>query len=348
MSITTYSTNAGRINEVKGEILAHAIPVEVLALGCTMKQMPQNQGDNITYRRYIPYGATAGQNTQNRPLASASAHITQEGVTPTADQLTPVDVNVKQQEYACLYSYTNKTALLYEDDIPEEMKIQTGERMGLVREMVRYGAMKACTNVQWSGGSSRVLVAGTITLNMLRQMARTLKSNHAKKTRRILAPSANYDTYAVEAAYTVFVHTDADADIRDLPGFIPCAKYGQKNPISEEEMGSCEEFRFVCSPELAAYANAATSSTSAADGLYSTGGTYSDVYPFIVCGQDSTYDVALRGANSFNPYHIPHTKRDKSDPGGQRGYVGADFWAAVLITNNGWMGVIEAGVTDLS
>ena len=58
MSTTTYSTNAGRINEVKGEILAHAIPVEVLALGTTMKQMPKNQGDNITYRRYIPFGAT--------------------------------------------------------------------------------------------------------------------------------------------------------------------------------------------------------------------------------------------------------------------------------------------------
>ena len=351
MSTTLYSTNAGRINEVKGEILAHAIPVEVLAMGCTMKQMPTRAGDNITYRRYLPFGATLGAtpwNNQNRPVVDATAHITQEGVTPTADQLTPVDVNVKQQQYACLYSYTDKAAELYEDDIPEEMKIQTGERMALVREMVRYGTMKACTNVLYTGGVSRVAVTGVLDLNELRLMSRTLKSNHAKKTRRMLSPSANYDTYAIEAAYTVFAHTDAEADIRDIPGFIPTAKYGTKTAISEEEIGSVEEFRFVLSPELAAYADAATGSTAAADGLFSTTGTYSDVYPFIVCGQDAVFDVALRGLNSFDPYHIPHTKRDKSDPGGQRGYVGASFWSAVLIVNNGWMGVIEAGVKDLS
>ena len=351
MATTTYSTNAGRINEVKGEILAHAIPVEVLALGTTMKQMPRNAGDNITYRRYVPFGATASSDwdaagNQNRPFVNAAAHITQEGVTPTADQLTPVDVNVKQQQYACLYSYTDKAAELYEDDIPEEMKIQCGERMGLVREMVRYGTMKACTNVIYSGGSSRAAVDEAVTLNALRRMSRILKANHAKKTRRILAPSANYDTYAVEAAYTVFVHTDAEADIRDLPGFVPVAKYGQKNPINDEEIGSCEEFRFVLSPELASYAD--SGAAIGATGLYSTSGTSVDVYPFIVCGQDAVYDVALRGLNSFSPYHIPHTKRDKADPGGQRGYVGADFWSAVLIVNGGWMGVIEAGVSSLA
>lgn len=353
MSGTTYSTNAGRINEVKGEILAHAMPVEVLAMGCTMKQMPTRQGDNITYRRYLPYGATVGtattgHNTQNRPVAVASAHILQEGVTPNADQLIPVDVNVKQQQYGCLYSYTDKAAELYEDDIPEEQKIQCGERIGLVREMIRYGTMRACTNVQYAGASTRQAVDETISLNILRQMSRTLKANHAKKTRRMLAPSANYDTYAIEASYTVFAHTDAEADIRDLPGFVPVAKYGSKNPISEEEIGSCEEFRFVLSPELGPYQNAATSITASTVGLYSTGGTNPDVYPFIVSGQDSVFDVALRGLNSFDAYHIPHTKRDKSDPGCQRGYVGANFWSAVLIVNNGWMGVIEAGVSDLS
>tara|TARA_R110002096_G_scaffold210340_2_gene397662 strand:+ start:378 stop:1427 length:1050 start_codon:yes stop_codon:yes gene_type:complete len=349
MSITTYATDAGRINEVKGEILAHAMPVEVLALGTTQKQMPRNAGDNITYRRFIPFGATTtDQNTQNRPAAIANAHITQEGVTPSADQLTPQDVNVKQQQYACLYSYTDKVADMYEDNIPEEMKIQVGERMGLVREMIRYGTMKACTNVNYAGTptSTRANVDEAVSLNVLRSMSRTLKANHAKKPRRMLSPSASYDTYAVEAAYIVFVHTDAEADIRDLPGFIPCAKYGSKNPINEEEIGSCEEFRFVLSPELAPYL--ASGAAVASTGLLSSAGVNVDVYPFIVCGQDAVYDVALRGLNSIDPYHIPHTTRDKSDPGGQRGYVGASFYSAVLIVNGGWMGVIEAGVSDLA
>ncbi len=346
MAQQTYGLHAGRINEVKGETLAHAVHVEVLALGCKMKRMPRNAGDNITYRRWLPFGATStDQNTQNRPAAVASAHITQEGVTPAADTMTPVDVNVVQQQYACLYAYTDKTADLYEDDIPEEMKIQTGERMGLVREMIRYGALKAGTNVIYAGGTSRATTDEPLTLKLIRRMTKTLKSNHAKKKTRILSPSPNYDTHSIEAAYLVFVHTDLEPDIRDLPGFTKVADYGSRNTISEYEFGSCEEFRFLCSPELSAYADAGAA--VGATGLVSTGGSNIDVYPVIVMGEDACYDVALRGLNSFDVIHLPHTQKDKSDPLGQRGYVGAKFWAAVSIVNGGWMGIIECGATDV-
>lgn len=346
MPTHTYSTAAGRINEVKGEILAHAMPVEVLSLGCKMKKMPTRAGDNITYRRWLPFGATSADvNTQNRPSVTAAAHIVSEGVTPSADTLTPVDVNVVQQQYACLYSYTDKTAELYEDDIPDEMRQQTGERMGLVREMIRYGELKSGTNVIYAGGTTRATVDERIGLNVLRRMTKTLKRNHAKKKTRVLASSPNYDTSAIEASYLVFVSTDAEPDIRDLPGFVPVSKYGNRQPVNENEIGSCEEFRFVTSPELTAYADAGAA--VGATGLDSTTGSNIDVYPFIVMGEDAVFDVALRGMNSLDVIHIPHTREDKSDPLKQRGYVGAKFWDAVKIVNGGWMGVIEAGVTDV-
>lgn len=344
MSVQTYATQAGRINEVKGETLAHAVAVEVLALGCQMKQMPTRAGDNITYRRWLPYGATAGVNAQNRPAAVASAHITQEGVTPSADTMSAVDVNVKQVQYACLYAYTDKTAEMYEDDVPQEMIVQVGERMGLVREMIRFGVIKACTNVIYSGGTSRATVDEAITLKALRRMARVLKLNHAKRKKRILSAGPNYDTSAIEAAYIVFVSTDAEPDLRDLADFTVVAKYANRSPISDDEVGSCEEFRFITSPELSAYASAGAA-TAVANGLLTTNGTNVDVYPFMVMGEDAVYDVALRGNNSFDMHHLPHTQIDKADQLGQRGYVGAKFWCAVVIVNGGWMGVIEAGVT---
>lgn len=343
----TYTTAAGRINKVKGETLAHAQPVEVLALGCKMKKMPKNKGDNISYRRWIPYGATtADVNSQNRPSVDPSQHILQEGVTPKADNLVPVDITIILQEYACLYSYTNKTAELYEDDIPEEEKIQAAERMALIREMIRYGGMKACTNVIYAGGTSRNTVNKAISLNILRRMTKTLKANHAKKKTRILAPTADYDTSAVEAAYIVFVSTDCEPDIRDLPGFIPVSKYANRNPINENELGSCEEFRFVTSPELSQYrdAGAAVGMT----GLDSTTGANIDVYPYIVMGEDAFYDVALRGMDSFDIIHIRHDKEDKADPLKQTGYVGCRFYSGAKDVNGGWMGVIEAGTTQLN
>jgi N4-gp56 family major capsid protein len=187
-NIQTYATQAGRINIVKGETLAHAVPVEVLALGCTMKPMPKNSGDNITYRRWLPYGAaTTNSTTINQWTLTAAAHITTEGVTPAADTLTPQDVNVVLQQYAALYAYTDKANDLYEDDLPEEMKTQLGERMGLVREMVRYGAMRACTNAFYSGGTTRATVAAVITLNFIRKIAQGLQANHAKMKSRILS-----------------------------------------------------------------------------------------------------------------------------------------------------------------
>jgi hypothetical protein len=45
---------------------------------------------------------------------------------------------------------------------------------------------------------------------------------------------------------------------------------------------------------------------------------------------------------------LPHTQKDKSDILGQRGYVAAKFWSAVLVANNGWMAVGEVARTALS
>ena len=347
MTAQTYTTQAGRINEIKGEMIAHAIPFEVLAMGCTMKPMPKNKGDNVTYRRVLPYGATtATANTINRWSLTAASHVVAEGVTPTADTVTYHDVAVTIQQYGCLYSYTDKAAMLYEDDIPEDQKQQCGERMGLVREMIRYGAMKACTNVTYAGGTSRGTVDETISLNSLRHQAKVLLGNHAKMKTRILAASPDYDTSAVEAGFIVFCHTDCEPDIRDLQGFVPVAKYSNKSAINEMEIGSVERFRFIVSPELAAYAN--EGAAIAGTDLFSTTGVNADVYPYILMGEEGCFDVALRGENSIEPTHIPHTQKDKSDPLGQRGYVGATFWSAVLVANNGWMAVIEAGTTDTS
>jgi len=106
-----------------------------------------------------------------------------------------------------------------------------------------------------------------------------------------------------------------------------------------------ERFRFITSPELAAYADSGASVSGTS--LFSTGNSLADVYPMIVVGNDATYDVALRGSKSFDLSVIPHTQKDKSDILGQRGYVGAKFYAAALVTNNGWMAVGEVARTAL-
>jgi len=343
MASNTYASPAGRINEIKGEMLKMTEPVEVLQLGCEMKKMPRNKGDNITYRGVIPTGgSTSSANTINRWSVTAASYQVSEGVTPAAQALDYRDVAVTIAEYAVLFSYTNKVALLHEDDIPADQVKQTAQLMGLVREMVRYGVMKAATTVQYSGGTTRATVDEAITYNGLSLLSRTLLGNGANMKTSILAPGPAYDTSAIEAGFIVFCHTDCEHDIRRLQDFVPTAKYANRSIINENELGSVGRFRFIVSKELGNYAaaGAAIGSTGLA------GATNIDVYPMIVCGEDAVYDIALNA--NFEPFHLPASQRTKDDPVGQRGYVGASFFSAAVVVNNGHMGVIEVGVTSLA
>lgn len=345
MSQFTYSNPQGRINKIKGEILAHAIAVEVLGITGQQRQVPKNQGKTVVYRRYLPYGASAtNYNTINRTLVDVNSHELTEGVTPSADSLVPQDITVTLKQFGCLYELTDQVVDTYEDDVASEMKQLCGERVGLLREMIRYGTIKAGANAYYAGGSSRGTVADKLTLNLIRKISRNLQANHAKRITSILAPSPNISTKPVEAGYLVFCHSDVESDIRNIAGFTPVAQYGSRKPMHEQEIGSVENYRFIVSPELAPYLNsgAAVGST----GLVAST-TNVDVYPVIVCGENAWGQVALRGSDSLDPTYIPPNQKDKSDPLGQRGFIGAKFYMNATILNDGWMAIAEVGVSAL-
>jgi len=344
-----YTTNAERIGKWKADILRCAIPKEVLAVGGPqMKDMPKNNSDTMVFRRWLPYG-----NVDNRWIEGAATdasaefaleHVITEGVTPSSDTIAPVDLTVILQEYGMLYAFTNKTFDMYEDDIPAAITKQLGGRMGLLQEMIDYNALKACTNKFYGGGgSTRVSVDKSVTLTGLRLIARNLYLNHAEMITSVIAPSPNYATSGIEAAYVVAVSTDVLADIRSLPGYVPVEKYGQRKTIHACEKGSCEEFRFVASPELVPILEAGA--VLGATGL--KGVTNIDVYPCIVMAEEAWGKMALRGTKGFTPYFHGVNKADKADALGQRGYYGARMYAASAVLNNGWMGVYEVGVSIL-
>lgn len=347
MAIQSLATASARIGKLKGELLKHAIPVEVLGITGMNNKMPKNNSAVTVFRRWQPYGGVDNKWITGANVASFAAnHETTDGVTPGADTLTPTDVTATLSQYAVLYAVTDKSVDLYEDDIPEEMKKQTGERMGLVREMVRYGALKAATNAFYAGGTSRATVDESLSLNLIRKVVKSLQNNHGKQITSVLSSSGNYGTQSVEAGYLVFCHTDMEAAIRDLPGFKNVADYGSRKPINENELGSVERFRFILSPELAPYIDAGAA--IGATGLYSTTGTLIDVYPVIVVGEDAWGQVALRGVDSLDVTWIPPNTKDKNDPLGQRGYIGAKAYHTALILNQGWMAVVEAGTPSLA
>jgi len=355
MTMQSYSTATPRINKFAGGILKHAEPTEVLAKQGRQVKLPRNSSKTYIARRFLPYGATStSAATQNRFFANGTgdrgnamvqAHQTSEGVTPTPDSIVPVDVTVVMQQYACLYGFTDQTFDMYEDDIPQQMKIQTGERVSLVNEMIIYAELKAATNQFYGGsGTTRATVNGPITLPMLRRIAKSLQANHGKSVNRMLGAGPNFATEAVSEGYCVYIHTDAESDIRELPGFVPGEQYASGKPMANE-IGKCERFRFITSPDLPALQDAGAA--IAATGLYSTTGTSIDVYPFIVLAQEAFSQVALRGADSVKARLINPGESDKSDPLGQRGYYGAIWYKAAMVENDGWMAVGNVGITNI-
>jgi len=352
MGMQTFTLTPGRINKFKGQILKHAVPVEVLAKGGRQVKFPKNNSDTYVARRWVPYGATTtspnqffANGTGDRAQTLVNAHLTQEGITVLPESITPMDLSVVMQQYSCLYGFSDKTYDLYEDDIPQAMQEQIGERVALVNEMIIYGIVKASTN-QWYGGtgSSRSTVNGKLTLPLIRKIVKSLQANHGKSVTRVLSASNQFGTDAVSSGFIVYCHTDLEPDIRDLPGFTPVEKYASGTPMPNE-VGKCERFRFVTSPDLPSYqdAGAAIGTT----GCESTSGTSIDVYPLIIAAEDAWSQVAVRGKESLDPTFLPPGQKSKSDPFGQRGYAGTIWWKAALVENSGWLAVANVGVTDL-
>lgn len=346
MAGNTLNTPEQRIGATKGAILRHAEPMEALGITGNNHNMAKNTGDTVKFRRWLPYGgSTTSATTINRWSVDAVAHQLQEGVTPTVDALSAQDITVQLKQYGAVYYYTDFVADLYEDDVPKAQKEIIGQRIGLVREMIRYGTLKGCTNKFYAGGTSRATVDGKVTLNSLRKITRSLKGNRASLITSVLGAGPGFNTAPVEASYLVFVHSDAENDIRNLEGFTKVAEYGNRKPVHALEIGTCENFRFIVSPELAPVTNAGA--TASGTGLV-TSSSNVDVYPFIIVAKDAWGDVALRGSKSLDVKHLMPGQIDKSDVLGQRGYVGAKFYSAMFVQNDGWAAVLEAGVTDLS
>lgn len=350
MTMQTFALDAARIGKFKGDILKHAKPYEVLSKAGRQVQMPKNMSDTYVARRFLPYNATASQPniffqnaTGDRGNAYVQAHLTSEGVTPNPDSITPFDITEIVYQYSCLYGFTDKTYNLYEDDIPEQMKMQIGERVALVNEMIVYGKLKSTTNQFYGGtGTSRATVNGPVTLILQSAFVRSLMANHAMPVTRLLKAAAAYDTSAVAPGYFVYTHSDLERQIRDLPNFTPAEKYASGTP-EEGEIGKCERCRYILSPDLPSFQDAgAAVATWAGTGTgYSTTGTNLDVYPMIVMGADSFSQIAVRGVNSLDPTFLPPGEKSKSDPLGQRGYAGTSWWKATMLENPLWMACIN-------
>jgi N4-gp56 family major capsid protein len=326
------ATTYGDINQrtavwAEGTMLEHAEPILVLEKFADVKPLPKNKADTITFRRPVPYAVNTTQ------LVEGSYE----------------DVSVQMGQYGDLIEISDRVADMNEDPVLANASMLAGEQAAETKELILWGVMRAGTNVFYSGTAatpaSRSDVNDTVTLNLQRAVVRSLKGQRARVLTSMVSPSPKFGTEAVSPAFIAFGHTDLEQDIRDMDGFTPVERYGTFSPVSDYEVGKVEGVRYILSPVLEPFINQGSSTLN---GMVSTGGSNADVYPVIYISKNCYGTVPLKGAGSMNPTVINPGTVSKSDPLGQRGYVGWKMYFASLILNEAWINRVEVGVTDLA
>lgn len=331
MATTTYTSVSQRTQAYAAkEMLAHAEPILCLSKFGMTKPMPKNKAQVVKFRRPIP-------------LAVATTPLT-EGATPTATQMNYEDVTVTLSQYGDIVEITDVVHDLAEDPVLKDSAMMCGEQAAETIETLMWGVLQGGTNVFYAetGDTARTDVDNVITLGRQRAITRQLKSQRAKKVTSMLSSSVKYGTEAVDAAFIAFAHTDLEADIRDMTGFVPTEKYGSMKALPYE-IGKVEDVRYILTPVLSSIEDAG--GLAATNSTVSTTGTNADVYPVVYVGKDAYGHVALKGAEAISPTIINPGQVDKSDPLGQKGIVGWKTYHKSFIANQAWMCRLEVAAS---
>ena len=186
----------------------------------------------------------------------------------------------------------------------------------------------------------------TLTYDALTAFEQELQRDDVPMDTEILTGVALIDTVTVEDAYIAYVNREAIPVLRRITGpggalvWNEKSKYAAGTTLLEGEQGSIGSFRFVVVPDLQVYrgggvevaldntgdagdaANAATQ--AAAYKTVKTDGTFYDVFPMVVVGDDS-YSITGFGGESTSAKHIMPKADVHNDIYGEVGGVSAKW-----------------------
>ncbi len=310
---------------IAAELLRRGLPFLVFEKFGQMKPIPNKKTKSIIFRRYEALSPTP------KELA--------EGVTPTAAVLTHTDITATLIQYGDRIQLTDVIIDTHEDAVKEESVMVLGEQAAEMIETVRFGIIKAGTNVFYANGSTRAGVNTVLTLSMQRRITRALKKQRARKITRVVRSTPDFGTSAIAPSFVATCHSDCEGDIRNIPGFVSPENYGAMTPW-ENEIGKIEDVRYLYSTVQTPFADA-----GGADGTttLSTTGSNSDVYPILYFARDAYALVPLKGNNALTPMVVNPTPSD-SDPMAQRCHISWKSMQTAAILQDLWMARGEVAV----
>lgn len=326
---TIYSGITGTVAaKLEKQALRHAQPTLVLSVGAKKFSLPKNNTKTLRCRRAVPY---------------ASGSLLTEGAAPTADALTYVQVDIPILQYGAFTRVSDVLVDLHTTPVLSDINQLNAEQAAKTKEALIWAKLQAATVTYWAGGTSTATVDDKLDYDIQSNVVRTLNTNKAKKFTSIVTGGVAQGTFPVEASYLAFAHTDAEKDIRAIPGFVPVSRYGSQKPVHEMELGTVDSVRYILSADLSPVlaAGAAVGST----GMVASDTVDLDVYTTIFVGMDAYGCLNLAGKGVFTPVVVPVGSPSQSDPLGQKGSVGWKMYSGEEVLNSDWIVAVEHAVS---
>ena len=324
------------------KLLAVGLPIMVATKFGQADEQADNTGLIRKWRRYPSFPITTA------PIA--------EGVCPPGIPLNFTDVTMQLQEYAVITFVTNILVENHEDPIYDVAIERIKQAFAQTNEAIVIETLCAGSSVMYGGtGTTRATVDGTITLNMLRKVARSFERARATRITSIVNAKPLINTTPVEPGYYVMGHTDILPDIRNMTDgngnkvFVPAVRYSQPDAAIPGERGAVEDFRFVLTdmfkPWLAAGKSVA--------GFLSNGDNQGagvaanvDVYPLVAVAKDAYGVVRMKGRKDIK-MAIVQPVPAAGNWLGQRGSIGARWLFGAVWLNDAWGYRMEVAATAL-
>lgn len=332
MGQTTYGDIQARTAAyAEKKLLTRAIPFLVLEKFGQAQTLPAHNSKTVVFRRYSALDPTPTTLT--------------EGVTPGSQTMESTDIPCTLSQYGSMITITDVIMDTHEDNVLNEAIDLLGEQAAKMIERMRFGILRAGTNVVYGNGASRNAVNTPISLAAQRKIVRALKGQDAEPITKQVKSTAAFGTEPVARSYIGLCHPDVESDIRNMLGadgkscFTPSEKYGSMTPY-ENEFGKVEDVRYLSSTIFVPFPNA-----GGAKGLMvSSGGVSADVYPVLYIAAHAYAIVALKGMFAVTPM-VVNPKPSDSDPMAQRGHVAWKAMQGAVILNDQFMVRGEFAVT---
>ena len=308
------------------KLLKRAVANNVLGRWGQHRVLPKKKSLTITFRRYAALDST--------PVAI------QEGVTPAGKTRTYTDYTCTLYQYGDFIKYNDVMRDTVDDPILNDNIEALGEQADELMDKMRFGVLKAGTNVIYTNGTARASVNSVITRDIMRTVVRTLEGQKAKNLQEMIQGGAKINTYPIPSAFIAACHTDLRPDIERCEGFKDVSEYAANMGMIPGEIGSVGKVRFVGDTNCEPWDDGGGAKAAQGYTTLSTTGTSADVYPILVFGKDAYGVVPLAGMNAMETL-INNPKPSDSDPLAQRGSQGWKGYNGCVILNDSWMVRVE-------